>query len=141
MQLVGTKEQPSLRDELAEVKAIALRSEKELHPNGGSSLRDDVRIVGSAGEGVDRARDTRRATRRGHRASGGEWRPSAATDVQRIQGAVRGSRTSRSAWRTRHAEKRADWLELLAENGGPDLRPHLPTSRRMHTVPAAASRT
>jgi len=30
---------------VADVKVVALRSEKELHPNGGGSLRDDVRTV------------------------------------------------------------------------------------------------
>lgn len=41
--IVGTPEQPSLRQAMQEVREIAERSEKELHPNGGSSLRDDVR--------------------------------------------------------------------------------------------------
>ena len=126
MQLVGTKEQPSLRDELAEVKAIALRSEKELHPNGGSSLRDDVRLVGRkveastelASRAAQRAEDTARQVENVAEA--------AHRERNAIQSALStGLNDLEERMAVKAAEKTADWLELLADHGGPDLRPHL----------------
>jgi hypothetical protein len=44
-ELIGTDDHPSLRKDISEVKALAARTDKELHPNGGGSIRDEVRAL------------------------------------------------------------------------------------------------
>lgn len=40
--IVGTQEQPSLRQELNELRGSIQKIDKELHPNGGLSMRDQI---------------------------------------------------------------------------------------------------
>jgi hypothetical protein len=127
----------SVETEVTSVKTIALRSEKELHPNGGGSLRDDVQATRvdlahvqeaaqqattAAGLAVNEARVAAHVAQ--------ETAAERRADMQSIRTAMTSMREE-IAQDT--AERTADAYELLAEHGGPDLRAHLPGHVADHT--------
>lgn len=144
--LVGANGQKSLRQEIVEVKTIAARSEKELHPNGGSSMRDDIRL---AVNGVDDARtnaiearaDARRAAdavmdlkERGDQMTAqmlklGEEGRRERAEIKEGQVRMRQDITDEMVTRT------AEAFELIAAHGGPDIRLPLPVADHVHDVP------
>lgn len=153
VQLVGTKDEPALRQmfatlvtEVAEVKAEVGAVKKELHPNSGSSMRDELRKVQHdvtnvrAGQEmllglVDNA--TVAAARAAQRAE------DTARQVENVGETARQERSaivdSMNRMRDDIAEdgahRYAEALDLLAEHGGPDLRPHVNVAPHAHVLP------
>jgi hypothetical protein len=127
----------STETEVASVKTIALRSEKELHPNGGSSLRDDVRAVGAQVAQVKEAAQ-QATTAAGLAVNEAKVAAHVAQETAAERRAdAKSIRTAMTSMREEiaqdAAERTADAYELLAEHGGPDLRSHLPGHVADHT--------
>ena len=135
-----------VRDEIVEVKGIAERSEQELHPNGGSSMRDDVRL---AVDGVEdarvRAEEAREEARRAADAVNNLHTRSQSLTFLLEQLGEEGKRERaeikegqirmKAEIAQDYADNTAMALEILAENGGPDLRGKIPLSEHVHDVP------
>lgn len=143
LELVGSEDHPSLREditalrgEVQEVKQVALRSEKELHPNGGSSLRDDVRKANSAiSEAATIALDAKRAA-----VELGERLEENSTTAHGERAELRVALTTmRDDITTEMSARTAETFSLLAEHGGPDLRDHtlIPVPPHIHALPTA----
>lgn len=143
--ILGTEDHKSLRDQLAdvqaevsEVKAVALRSEKELHPNSGSSLRDDVRKAITIGEDAKKAADRTAAETLINRAVLAEAAERTRGNMNEVRGAIgavqSGLETMGDNLLHEMASRQADAYELLAE-AGIDLGAAPPVGQRTHPLP------
>ncbi len=159
VQLVGTAGQPSLRqmqekqDEALTTLAFEVRAvKKELHPNTGSSMRDhlfeeirkvqhDVTNVRAGQEMmlglVDNS--TNAAARAAQRAEDTARQVENVSESARLERAqiVTAMGRMREEIASDGAHRYAEALDLLAEHGGPDLRPHVNVAPHAHVLPTA----
>lgn len=153
VEVIGTKDEPSLRATLTALAGEVSAVKKELHPNGGSSMRDELRKVqhdvtnvragqellvdlvdtatNASARAAQRAEDTARQVE-----NVGETARKERADIVSSIGHLHEQIT------TEAAERYADALELMADHGGPDLRPHLPpVVPHVHILPEHSPET